>query len=138
LLLHRYRKELLSGHLDWTPAHRSRAFWVDNVNKFSDNDFMALKSLIVVLQSEARARCLRRSSCFVLCIGRHVPSSCRSADKDKKTTPTEIAVVLNDLAMFMKFHSNGTVLKSSRLLPYLFLFFTITTSTLQARRSSLL
>jgi len=73
-----YRKELLSGHLDWTPAHRSKAFWTENHNKLCDNDFMALKSLIVVLQN-----------------------------KDKKTTPIEIAVVLNDLAMFMKFHSNG-------------------------------
>jgi V-type H+-transporting ATPase subunit H len=49
-----YRKELLSGQLDWTPAHRSKAFWADNVNKFSDNDFMVLKSLIVILQSESR------------------------------------------------------------------------------------
>jgi hypothetical protein len=48
-----YRKELLSGHLDWTPAHRSKSFWTDNVNKFSDNDFMVLKSLIVILQSES-------------------------------------------------------------------------------------
>jgi V-type H+-transporting ATPase subunit H len=47
-----YRKELLSGQLDWTPAHRSKAFWSENVNKFSDNDFMVLKSLIVILQSE--------------------------------------------------------------------------------------
>lgn len=69
-----YRKELLSGHLDWTPAHRSKAFWTENHNKLCDNDFMALKSLIVVLQSEARARCLRRTSCFVLCIGRHATS----------------------------------------------------------------
>jgi hypothetical protein len=30
-----------------------------------------------------------------------------ASDKDKKTTPVEIAVVLNDLAMFMKHHSNG-------------------------------
>jgi len=73
-----YRKELLSGHLDWTPAHRSKSFWTDNVNKFSDNDFMVLKSLIVILQN-----------------------------KDKKATSTETAVVLNDLAMFMKYHSNG-------------------------------
>jgi hypothetical protein len=47
-----YRKELLSGQLDWTPAHRSKAFWSENVSKFSDNDFMVLKSLIVILQSE--------------------------------------------------------------------------------------
>ncbi len=49
-----YRKELLTGHVDWTPAHRSKAFWSDNVNRFTDNDFMVLKSLIVILQSENR------------------------------------------------------------------------------------
>jgi hypothetical protein len=49
-----YRKEVLQGPLDWTPAHRSKQFWSDNVNRFGDNDFMVLKSLIVVLQSKLR------------------------------------------------------------------------------------
>jgi len=79
-----YRKEVLQGPLDWTPAHRSKQFWSDNVNRFGDNDFMVLKSLIVVLQN-----------------------------KDRKSTPLEISVVLNDLAMFMKHHSHGKQILTS-------------------------
>ena len=52
------------------------------------------------------------------------------SDKDKKTTPVEIAVVLNDLAMFMKHHSNGAatviilqIALSFDALNFTFLFF---------------
>jgi hypothetical protein len=102
-----YRKELLSGQLDWTPAHRSKAFWSENVSKFSDNDFMVLKSLVVILQSERLCHISLVLKFTVLLLCSRLGSCC-AADKDKKATPIEIAVVLNDLAMFMKHHSNGT------------------------------
>ncbi len=34
-----YRKEVLSGSLDWGPMHTSDAFWRQNVERFEDKDF---------------------------------------------------------------------------------------------------
>ncbi len=35
----RYKGEVLSGNLDWTPMHKDPVFWRDNITKFADNDF---------------------------------------------------------------------------------------------------
>lgn len=35
----KYKQEVLSGNLEWTPMHKDSAFWRENVNKFEDNDF---------------------------------------------------------------------------------------------------
>jgi len=47
-----YKKELLSGKLDWTPSHKSDAFWKDNYKSFEANNFEAIKQLVKLMQSE--------------------------------------------------------------------------------------
>ena len=41
-----YAKEVLSGELEWTPMHRSTAFWDKNVHKFLEKDMTVLKTLL--------------------------------------------------------------------------------------------
>lgn len=38
----RYKSEILSGNLEWSPVHRSEKFWKENVNRFEENDFEVL------------------------------------------------------------------------------------------------
>jgi len=47
-----YKKELMSGKLDWTPSHKSESFWKDNYKAFEANGFEALKQLVALLSSE--------------------------------------------------------------------------------------
>lgn len=35
----KYRQEVLSGSLDWTPMHKDPSFWKENVNRFEENEF---------------------------------------------------------------------------------------------------
>jgi hypothetical protein len=35
----KYKKEVLSGGLDWTPLHTSEQFWLENAAKFEERDF---------------------------------------------------------------------------------------------------
>lgn len=35
----KYKQEVLSGNLDWTPMHKDVLFWKENISKFEDNDF---------------------------------------------------------------------------------------------------
>jgi len=37
----KYKKEVLSGSLDWTPMHTSDAFWAENAPHFEERDFQA-------------------------------------------------------------------------------------------------
>lgn len=48
----RYERELSSGSLQWGFIHSSK-FWSENVMKFEQNDFRALKMLAGLLQSDA-------------------------------------------------------------------------------------
>lgn len=38
----KYKKEVLSGTLDWTPMHTSEVFWRNNVDKFEDKVCQAM------------------------------------------------------------------------------------------------
>lgn len=53
-----YRKEILSGQLQWTPMHTSEQFWKENVNKFEEKDFQVLKQLLKVVESEVDGQTL--------------------------------------------------------------------------------
>lgn len=35
----KYKKEVLSGSLDWTPMHTSDVFWTENAPHFEERDF---------------------------------------------------------------------------------------------------
>jgi hypothetical protein len=47
-----YKKEVLSGELDWTPPHKSETFWHENVQLFDEDDFRLVKTLKVLAGSE--------------------------------------------------------------------------------------
>jgi len=46
-----FKKELQTGSLDWTPAHRSEKFWKENVHHFEDDDCRALALLKDILSN---------------------------------------------------------------------------------------
>ncbi|CAI5537052.1 unnamed protein product [Closterium sp. Naga37s-1] len=54
----KYRQEVLSGSLDWTPMHKDAAFWRENVMHFEDNDFQVLRALVALLDSSHEAKTL--------------------------------------------------------------------------------
>lgn len=47
----KYEKELSSGRLIWSPVHTTK-FWGENVFRFDQNDFRALKTLAALLLSD--------------------------------------------------------------------------------------
>ena len=47
-----YKTELESGKLEWSPSHKSDAFWKDNFKEFEKNECAAVKKLIEHLSSE--------------------------------------------------------------------------------------
>jgi len=46
-----YKKEILSGSLEWSPVHKSEKFWRENVTRFEENSFQVLKLLAEILNS---------------------------------------------------------------------------------------
>jgi len=46
-----YKKEVLSGNLEWSPVHKSEKFWKENVTRFEENQYQVLKALITILQT---------------------------------------------------------------------------------------
>lgn len=47
-----YKKELASGKLEWSPSHKSEAFWKENYKNFEAKGFEFLKQLVALLSSE--------------------------------------------------------------------------------------
>eukprot|EP00892_Ulva_mutabilis_P008643 jgi/Ulvmu1/6150/UM028_0006.1 len=47
----KYRQEVLTGALDWSPMHTSKAFWQENISAFEEMDFQLLRCLITFLES---------------------------------------------------------------------------------------
>ncbi|KAF5825997.1 armadillo-type protein [Dunaliella salina] len=54
----KYRKELLSGHLDWGPSHTSESFWRKNVDKFEERDFFVLRTLLKLIETSQEPKTL--------------------------------------------------------------------------------
>lgn len=48
-----YRMEVLSGALEWTPAHRDDAFWRENVEKLDTNNRDVLRCLVRLLSGSS-------------------------------------------------------------------------------------
>jgi len=46
-----YRKEVISGHLEWSPAHRSVKFWNENVHQFEQKNFELVRMLANILKA---------------------------------------------------------------------------------------
>ncbi|RKP15173.1 armadillo-type protein, partial [Piptocephalis cylindrospora] len=56
--LEEYVEEVKSGKLDWTPVHRSDAFWKNDSARFNDNAHELLKALCGILQTSTQATVL--------------------------------------------------------------------------------
>ncbi|KAG0587002.1 hypothetical protein KC19_2G134000 [Ceratodon purpureus] len=41
----KYKAEVFSGNLDWSPMHKDPVFWRENISKFEENDFQVLPNL---------------------------------------------------------------------------------------------
>ncbi|KAG0587004.1 hypothetical protein KC19_2G134000 [Ceratodon purpureus] len=47
----KYKAEVFSGNLDWSPMHKDPVFWRENISKFEENDFQVLRVLITLLDN---------------------------------------------------------------------------------------
>ncbi|KAI8462608.1 MAG: armadillo-type protein [Monoraphidium minutum] len=54
----KYKKEVMSGMLDWTPMHTSELFWRQNIDRFEDKDFQVLRVLLKLLEASREVRTL--------------------------------------------------------------------------------
>lgn len=61
----RFKKELLSGRLEWSPMHSSEKFWRENVELFEERDFQMLRVLLKLLEASRDSRTLA-VGCFDL------------------------------------------------------------------------
>ncbi|EFJ36565.1 hypothetical protein SELMODRAFT_141399 [Selaginella moellendorffii] len=52
----KYKQEVLSGNLDWTPMHKDPLFWKENIKKFEENDFQVLRILVTILDNSRDPR----------------------------------------------------------------------------------
>ncbi|KAF2074548.1 hypothetical protein CYY_004131 [Polysphondylium violaceum] len=50
---HKYKSEIISGDLEWTPVHKSERFWKENASKFEENNYQILKYLHVILEKSS-------------------------------------------------------------------------------------
>jgi len=54
----KYKKEVLSGSLEWGPMHTNELFWRQNVDKFEEKDFQVLRVLLKLLEASRETRTL--------------------------------------------------------------------------------
>lgn len=82
----KYRKEVASGQLDWSPMHTADTFWRENVDKFEERDFLVRPLLLLLL-------------CWDLCFGLHVGSWLKCwAYSSTSLPPCAFAIVCPSLA----------------------------------------
>ncbi|KAH3663873.1 hypothetical protein OGAPHI_005276 [Ogataea philodendri] len=44
-----FENELNTGKLNWSPSHKSEEFWIENADKFKENNWRILKQLVALL-----------------------------------------------------------------------------------------
>mmetsp|Transcript_19153 Transcript_19153/g.57841 ORF Transcript_19153/g.57841 Transcript_19153/m.57841 type:complete len:476 (+) Transcript_19153:322-1749(+) len=69
-----YKKEVMSGQLDWTPMHTSDQFWRENIGKFEEKDFQVLKLLLKLVDSSSDPRTLAVACHDLGCFIQHFPA----------------------------------------------------------------
>lgn len=42
----KYKSEVFSGNLDWTPMHKDPVFWRENITKFEENDYQVVSTVL--------------------------------------------------------------------------------------------
>ncbi|KAG0680256.1 H(+)-transporting V1 sector ATPase subunit H [Pichia californica] len=48
-----YENEIKTKHLLWSPCHKNTEFWYDNIDKFKENNWKLLKSLVSLLSDSS-------------------------------------------------------------------------------------
>ena len=43
----KYKGEVFSGNLDWTPMHKDPVFWRENITKFEENDYQVDSTILL-------------------------------------------------------------------------------------------
>ncbi|KAK3039633.1 hypothetical protein RJ639_027224, partial [Escallonia herrerae] len=61
----KYKQEVLSRHLDWSPIHKDPNFWRENVTNFEENNFEILRVLLTLLDQSPDPR-TQAVACFDL------------------------------------------------------------------------
>jgi len=59
-----YKKEVLSGNLEWSPVHRSEKFWRENSHKLEEDNFKLLLVLKGLLEKGAATSSVQSIACF--------------------------------------------------------------------------
>ncbi|KAK2411087.1 hypothetical protein P8452_71768 [Trifolium repens] len=59
----KYKQEVLLGNLDWSPMHKDRIFWRENITNFEEHDFQILRVLLTILDTSNDPRTLA-VACF--------------------------------------------------------------------------
>jgi V-type H+-transporting ATPase subunit H len=59
-----YKKEVISGNLDWTPVHKSEKFWKENCTKFEEDNFKILNFLKQYLSAEVPNPLVTSIACY--------------------------------------------------------------------------
>ncbi|PNW88402.1 hypothetical protein CHLRE_01g027800v5 [Chlamydomonas reinhardtii] len=54
----KYKKEVLSNTLDWSPMHTSDLFWRQNAEKFEERDFQVLRVLLKIIETNRDVKTL--------------------------------------------------------------------------------
>jgi len=60
----RFRAEVLSGDLEWTPVHSSEIFWRDNIASFSQDDFKLVRVLSELLNNRNTKPTTKAVACY--------------------------------------------------------------------------
>jgi len=60
----KYKQELVSGDLEWSPVHRSEKFWRENVHRFEEKQNHALSILVGLLKAENSSPKVLAVACF--------------------------------------------------------------------------
>lgn len=47
----KYKREILSGNLDWGPMHTTEQFWRDNSTKLEEKDYQIMRVLLKHLET---------------------------------------------------------------------------------------
>eukprot|EP00301_Raphidiophrys_heterophryoidea_P016270 c25828_g1_i1.p1 GENE.c25828_g1_i1~~c25828_g1_i1.p1 ORF type:complete len:434 (-),score=105.47 c25828_g1_i1:265-1518(-) len=60
----RYRAEVLSGDLEWTPVHFSETFWRDNITKLAENSFQLIRVLSELVKEPNTKSLTKAVACY--------------------------------------------------------------------------
>lgn len=58
----KYKKEVLSNTLDWSPMHTSDLFWRQNAEKFEERDFQVLRVLLKIIETNRDVSVCRKEN----------------------------------------------------------------------------